>query len=599
MQQSADNYTALERLFYQGRSAEVLASTVDQPFAQVTFELWPLVIGALAFLGRADEAEWRFQTLEKDLSIEQAVSCRFYLGVGFTRASHYTKATQYFITNLRTLRQSHPTPRMAFYVWQGVGFFHHFRGRYLRALQAGEKALEAAVRSDFFFGRMLATDLVAHARVESGEIARGLSELEMAHRLAHRLGHGSYEKAIYRAIVCYRAQYGLSPQDTLNSLRELIQEAKIQDVYTDNYLSLELARQLTIRGQLHEAEGCLQNASRSIYATQHRRQRVLLNLRKAEIAFLRREENLVWEKLQLALADIDPLVDLPLHLHWLGLALKAQWPGLTQGRELIGRLSKKVGSGWARRIAARNGLAAQHPFAPADDPLGDLLDEIKSSPQQIDAGRLINQSYLGLLAPLLPVSATTRVIYLHLAPKALLVYDRGDLRLLESGHSPKLLDLLRALAKGLRSKAELVTAVWDYTYHPLRHDTLLYTLISRLRSALGNSADWLENTSEGYQLASGVSVIMPKTLPLPERPEGPSLEPAAEEPRLAELNARQIGILQHLRHHPWIGIETCSSLFQTSKVTATRDLSALVKAGLILRKGKGRATLYGALKSDS
>ena len=66
----------------------------------------------------------------------------------------------------------------------------------------------------------------------------------------------------------------------------------------------------------------------------------------------------------------------------------------------------------------------------------------------------------------------------------------------------------------------------------------------------------------------------------------------------ANLNSRQQKILRFLAQNEFIDTPKCQEIFETSEVTASRDLSALLRLSLIDRIGKGRATKY-ALRSFS
>jgi hypothetical protein len=318
----------LPQLFFSGRTDEVLKLTVDQAFGDaLTSEHWPFVIGALCFKGRIDEADIRFQSIRSQLPVEEQVACQFYLGIGFARLSLYAKARALFAQNLNILRH-HATDRaaarMRFYVWQGIGFFRQLCGRKIQALVAAQKAWQAAIAADFYFGRMLSTDLLGHSLIGCGRIARGLRELESAYGLAQNLGHGAYEKAIYRSLLLYKIQFGYPPYDALQTIRELLGESRVADNYTDNALSLALIRQFILRGELNQASRLHEEISRSIYAERHRRHEIFWHLQAAEIAWLRRDVPAFRQALIQGEAALDPEFDEFLQLHILGLKMREE-----------------------------------------------------------------------------------------------------------------------------------------------------------------------------------------------------------------------------------------------------------------------------------
>ncbi len=58
------------------------------------------LIGALCFLGRMDEAEALFERLEKRKASSPALTvARFFLGIGWTRISEYSRARKVFAEN--------------------------------------------------------------------------------------------------------------------------------------------------------------------------------------------------------------------------------------------------------------------------------------------------------------------------------------------------------------------------------------------------------------------------------------------------------------------------------------------------------------------
>lgn len=591
---SLETKMKLQTLFYQGRCEDVLAQTVDEPGVEWQFESAAVVIGALCFLGRVEEADFRCSRLLPHLNADDQAACLFFLAVGWVRCSAYDKARNFIIQNLRLARANPKRPVIAAFARQSQAFYRHFCGRYHLAFRAAERALEASIEANHFFLRMFATDLLGHTHVERGEIAIGLQELELAHKLALKLGHGSFAKAISKALTSYRVQYGLINEDNLSILQELIQESKVQDTFTDSYMILELIRQLTVRGRVSEAETWLQTVSRAIYASRHRRQRVLMNLRWAEIYFIRRNESALREKLDLARLDIDPAVDLALLVSWQGLIIKAE---INVSAEFLAehkRATSRLGSGIALRIASRT-LGLKHQPAIGDDPLGDLIDTQKKFSETELFQTIVKSGYLNLLRGTLRLPQSRNFLYFHQPSQTLILGRNGDTFAAETGSSAKLFELLKSFYKGCRSKEELVTDIWAYDYNPLRHDSLLYTLISRLRALLGPCASWLENHENGYSLAQDVDIILGET-------KAREREPEANKSIFVEssLNSRQWSILEYLKKNKKdLGPDECSELFKISKVTATRDLSGLFKAGYIIRHGKGRATRYGHAEAQT
>jgi hypothetical protein len=584
---------ALPQLFFCGRTDEVIKLTVDQAFGEaIAIEHWPFVIGSLCFKGRIDEAEIRFQNIQSQLPHEERVACQFYLGIGFARLSLYAKARQLFTKNLSLLRHlpNDPTAsRVRFYVWQGIGFFRQLCGRKTLALGAAQKAWQAAIAADFYFGRMLATELLGHSLVGCGRIARGLRELEAAYGLAQNLGHGAYEKAIYRSLLMYKIQFGYPPYDALQTIQELLDESRVANNYTDNALSLELIRQLILRGELNQAGRLHEEIGRSIYAERHRRHEIFWHLQGAEIAWRRRDLPIFRQSLAQAEAALDPEFDEALRLHILGLKMREE-PSLYQ--ESCRRLTRRLGSDIAARILAR-AEGERWDSIRGEDPLGDILDALSSAQSSMlqKLGMVLDSPYVGLLARLLPLQAVEQSLHILMPKGALIIVDHGDIARAESLVLGQTLDLLQLLGQGWVQKQQLVEAIWGYAYHPLKHDSLVYSLISRVRTQLGNAGGWIEHGPQGYCLRQGVVLqvhhLQPQPAPMPVL-ETPVEAPVAR----TSLNSRQLVILETLQKRPSIDVEECVKLFGTSRVTASRDLSQLCQEGLVERIGKGRGIKY-------
>lgn len=589
--------SALPQLFFCGRTDEVLKLTVDQAFGEsIAVEHWSFVIGALCFRGRIDEAEIRLQTVQSQLPDEELVACRFYLGIGFARLSQYARARTLFTLNLCLLRRikkqsssSHLLAKIRFYVWQGIGFFRQLCERRTLAMAAAQKAWQAAIAADFYFGRMLATELLGHSLIGCGRIAVGLRELEAAYGLAQNLGHGAYEKAIYRSLLMYKIQLGYPPYDGLQTIRELLDASRVANNYTDNALSLELIRQFILRGELKQASRLHEEIGRSIYAERHRRHEIFWHLKGAEIAWLRRDLVVFRQALAQAEVALDPEFDEALRLHLLGLKMRED---PLAHLEQVRRLTRRLGGDIAVRILARfEGLRAAR--SRGEDPLGDILDGL-SSPDSSMIQKLslvLDSPYIGLMSKLLPLPSVAQSLHIIMPQGALIIVDHGDISRADAMISAQTLDLLRLVSQAWVQKQQLVEAIWGYQYHPLKHDSLVYSLISRVRTQLGEAGSWIEHGVMGYCLRPGVHLefhnLQPSapTAPMPSTP----IEPM---PSKVSLNSRQLLILETLQKTPAMNVEDCVQLFGTSRITASRDLSSLCEEGLVERIGKGRGTEY-------
>ncbi len=589
---------SVSTLFFAGEHREVAERTFDSPSPVYSLDEFPYVIGALVMLGRIEEAETAFTLKESLLSPAQQTASRFFLGVGFCRHSFYVKSRHYFALNAREWRTSDDLVSN-FYRYQGLGFYHYFRGSMRKALRAAEKSFESALGAGFLYGRAFAADLKGHTLVLTGDVGRGMKTLELAEHLASQLGALWLQETIQSSLLSYRARFGLDKEETLEKLKKKISGLSKQDSYTQSMLLLNLTEEYLRRGRINDAKEILNECCRIVYSSQNRRHAAMLNLRYAYLHYLEGEPHLSLNLIRNALTQIDLSVDILLELRLRGFEKKlAQEMKLEVCVQKLGthvtRLTQKVGEGIANRMAVREKTPETMPVRYGEDPIGDLMDLINRDRENAPDAILKN-GYLGLLAEVLPVNRGERVLYLELEPGSLTIFDKGSVEHYPDTISKSLRNLLLELFKGTRTKEELIEGIWKYRYHSLRHDALIYSTVAKLRKVLAGRSHWIEASDAGYQLRSDVKVIAHsfKSSASPmHSAESSSPLLAEEDIPMSGLNHRQYSIIKYLVEHDFIDTNTCRTLFETSEITASRDLSELLKMGHLERVGKGRATRY-------
>ena len=165
-------------------------------------------------------------------------------------------------------------------------------------------------------------------------------------------------------------------------------------------------------------------------------------------------------------------------------------------------------------------------------------------------------------------------------------------------------------------KQHLIEKVWGYNYDPLRHDSLVYTALTRLRVALEPMNHWIINDDTNYQLLPDVEIQFIQTAPQAlsastltssrtftalgashAASPPPSLQSltSSSAPTLPllemDLNLRQIQFL-NLKDSVAVNVEAYAKHWKVTKMTALRDLKKLCDLGYLKRLGKGRATEY-------
>ncbi len=563
----------LERLLFQGRYQELLAARPER----LSRDMVPLVLGALSFTGRMDEALALFALHEKNFDREQKITATFFLALGLIRTSDYAHARKLIAQNLLALRGS-PTARSRFYIHQGLAFYRYFCGRWDAGLRIATKAFEAALEDGFSYGKILSSDLRGHLLVQVHNVDEGLKFLSDAALMARKLGNAAVADAAEISILTYEAQYGLRPKTIMSKLKARLKSRDATDTYSRASLLLEISRQLMLRGQLPEVRAYLDEASRLIYMFKNRRQEALLNLRWAYLSLISGEAYRALSFTQAAERCLDPQVDRSLELAALGLQLKiVKQLGIGE-RELslekeIQQKSKLFGGMIHRRMLNR-----QSPLllSGKGDRLGEMVDEK-------DVERVLSSGLLLLLYELKDCSWERQIFWPDLSPGVSVIFDRGRVHTV-TGLTPLMRKTLTALLQGHGRKDELITHVWGYEYDPQRHDSLIYNSVTGLRKILGPSAHWIETTEAGYRMASGIQLRTDDV-----RPETFSGATTALAPG---LNHRQLTFLKKVKPGEFIHVRSYQKLFHVAEITACRDLASLHREGYVLRVGRARATRY-------
>ena len=419
----------LKTLFFMGKLKDLLDKAWDVPQTRLSAHEVPWVIGALVFLGRADEAislaaKWKwnhtspakFDTLPE---IFHLVCTRFFVGWAHTRGSRYAQARAFFASNLNLLRvpcltslgtaqrDSDEAAFIRFFAWQGIAFFYQLSGRYLKSFKACEKSFDAAISANHPWARLLAADLKSHMLIRLGRVSEGIKLLEWTLRHAQIHGFEGAKRAIRISALNYKAQFGLEPSTGLDSLLELLNSFSPEDCYSRSSLQMEIARQALLRGKGHLALKHLQEAESFIEAHGQPRNKCTLWQRRAWYHYLEGSFDLSLSCLDKAEKTLDPQMDLSFKVEILGLKWKCrlgqhrckQIPAsqketqLTghrwQDLQLIHKLSQKTGSAVHQNLLNRSfqresersvsdkarlsdGLSLSH-----DDPLGSLLDYVE------------------------------------------------------------------------------------------------------------------------------------------------------------------------------------------------------------------------------
>lgn len=589
--------SSIGEIFHRGDHTEVLDLTLDSESGDVSQRDAPFVVGALSYQGRLEEAKSVFAKFEPTMATDGIAASYYYLALGYCRHSEYRVARQFLIKNLLLLRKMSPKEKrlsqVSFFAYQAVGFYRFFCGRYANAVRVGKVALLSAVECGYLYGRYQASDLVGHGLIQSGHVSEGVRYLEKAIKYANLLGNGGWAKATEIGVTCYKAQFGILGKDATTQLERLYSIPSPQNSHSRTALLLELARQFSLKGEVSRSQKYLDEACRIIYGVKHRRYGAYLHLRYAYNHHLAGEQQQALNLIRAARSEIHAEVDAGLDLQLTGFEqMVLTTMGLPEAAAALDppviTLTNKVRTGIGKRVVARQGIKQKVVSLKGEDPLGDAFDEIAFG--EASVSHIIELGYLTFLRKLLGIDFGEQSFHFGLSTTGLLIVDRANIEWKAEGISSQIRRIVEILSAGNSSKESLVEHIWGYKYNPLRHDHLVYGLMSRLRALLGSRASWIEMTEQGYRLKEGVIVRVHGEAPVSRK--NVSMQPASENRVGNELSYRQLKLLEFLRTHDSIDASSFAKFFKISRVSATRDLTLLWKKGFVKRIGRARATRY-------
>jgi Tfp pilus assembly protein PilF len=577
--------------FEQGHHGDVVSSIT---FPGNTSEEATALIGSLAFLGRFEEAIEIFNLRGARLKPHERSRARFALALAFMRVSKFKSARFWLKASLTEDSLKNKAGKEHADVYQGLAVYHYYLGNFEKAASNARKALNIAIKSSDTYIHAFAIDLYGHSLVQTGKRSAGLQKLAQAQDLARKKG-GSDPYTPAR--LAYEAEAGLRPSTIVTEIEEQIKNLKTEDTYTKANLILELARQLTLRGQWVKARAFLDQVSSLIYAFQNRRQEALLQLRLAELAYRQGDASAATHFLQASRRCLNKIADSIYEARVIGLEhkIERQLFNREPSLESLKRLETLTNSTSAlinSRIVLRTRGECPSEVQPGEYPLGDLLDLVAQNPRE-NSNELFKCGYLGLWpeAHGLKLGESSLVILDNLQWVAV---SREGVIKAEAELSSMSYKILRLLSQGTVDKETLVREAWGYIYDQLRHDPMIYTAIASLRKSMGAVSFWIETQDEGWALKNHgqqVTFTDRKAVNI-DRPSPILKKDSHFDTSSSELNWRQLKAMSKSKpKEPWT-VPRYKEIFKVSTMTAWRDLDVLAKAGYLTRIGRGRATVY-------
>jgi hypothetical protein len=619
----------IKNLFFAGDYDQVISlGLTGKALADLDLDFLGWIVGALVFSGRVEDAFTSMQICGGHASVDQLVAARFFCTIAAVRRSDYATARSLVIENAREARSDFGF----FFLWQGIGFYRYFCGRFKLAENAAQKARRYALSAGFEYGRMLATDLSGYAFWQSGQLSKGSETLQEARSTCKTEGFGAHLGAIETSITVLNASINIDAGHDF--VRANHGGTFKYDTISEVARRLELARLKILHGKLRSAETDLNHAARVLLSSNHRRYESLMLHLLGHIRFLQGNNEAAKEMLEQALGKITVGIDNHIELKVRGLIAKLDGneivrvhsdsrPNLlssvTENNQRLLRLTKICQTGIGHNILARtfHRLSDYSKSVRGDDPLGDLLtDCVKLESRRRTLSLACQNGLFGALFVAHPEFRGRQIIVLGLLPSYALCLDRGEVVRGTHRLSTTSTAILRELAnnpEGL-SKEELIERIWGYEYHPVRHDPVLFSALTRLRRALGDCSSWIHFDSGRFFLTNEAEVLvyarpildqiesLAKPSDIQKKIDSTRNEAFSQGPIVnstleasASFNYRQLLLLEEIKKGSFISVGTYSKNHKITRMSALRDLSELVNSGLFRRVGRARATAYQRL----
>lgn len=568
----------IKTLFTKGDLSSVYISYQKKLFQK---EDQPWILATLCLLGKTDEAS--------KLSIKKQTSSfeLFFLSMAFTRKGDYPKA-KYFLKELT--KNKHKSVEDLYFYYQSIAFYAFFNCRYRVSLSFAKKSRHASLHLSESFWKILAIDLLGHNQVHMGDLYQGIHNLKEAQELAKILENKAFDQATTISILSYQAQHSITPHLEVENILKILKKIYKTDNYSEGLLNLNLTHLYLLMGQVDQAEKILAKAQAIIFGNNIARHIGSWHFEKAYLHYLQGREELALAELQAAQDKIQEGRDLKLELKILGLKfqiLSQNNCDLNSLRERIVHLTMRIGQPSAINKLARLGLCS---FQHSQDPLQFFFDQLKNQKWENLLSEMISMGYFGILREKVQcknefyfVTGLWKNGALFISPQEILGQKDGFSELI-------LKAFLLINSKKKVSKEELLEKLWGHKYDPTRHDTIIYTLIHRLRKSMGKFSWLLIGENHHYHLSQHFKVI--------ELHTKISLEEESEDIFQKQLlskkswNIRQHRCLVILNKGTYWQVSDYARYFSVSLMTALRDLTELTQAGKIEKFGQARVTTY-------
>ncbi len=550
------------------------------------------ILGSYCFLGEHDKARTLFRQFKSSFSEPQKVFCRFHLGISYTRTSDYPKAREFFLENWKKRHFKEFGAIERFLIYQGLSFFRYFFSKHESSLAFAKKADEQFLTSKerpMSLYQALVWELIGHNYYQLGRAAKGEVFFKKALEVSEKNHFTQLTQELKASLLIYQSQYELDVSKNISKLKKLLNQTSESNDYTFSELVLQISKLFFLRGQYRKANEFLLQNFNVIYKNDNKRKVAILNTLLAQLLIPKQQYMEALSLLKVAKGNLNNQIDINLLAPILGVERKILGI-LEQETSVIDQelnsLLEETDKAILHQVQKRElGLPLE---THEEDQLGVLFDRVhRGDKNAIDL--IIKHQLLHLIPKLFGPLPKKKAIIVHPQNLGLFILDEDEVSYNSHKLSKNQIHFLGEMAGHGKSKAELVKAIWGYNeYDPFRHDHLVYTMVKRLRKVLGDKSAWINSAGEdSYQIEPEVALILRKSEE--KKKVEKKIEEAFEVPH--DLNFRQLQIIEGIFEGPFSAGQVTKH-FQTTRMTAYRDLDDLVKKGYLLKRGEKRGTRY-------
>jgi hypothetical protein len=582
------------------------------------------VLGGLVFTGQHQKARLLYKEIYKSLNSEEKMIANFHMGVSHVRTSEYQTANTYFIGNLLALRQKKHKPLGAFFTYQGLGFYRYFFSQHNKSQKWANLGYAQLLKDKNSPPLLLALslDIQGHNLIQLGRIHAGLAMLNKAHSICKKNKLKSLESEIEVSIYVYQSEFDDRPKVQIEKLKNLYKKNESKNDYSHSALVLQVAKLYITLGQFNLANDFVTANYDVIYKNENKRNIAILNTLISQLLYKKGQFLEALSVAKIARRNLDELIDISLIIPILALEikiLKYMKKDDSDLRKYTDKLSKKTDRHLNLKIYNRV-KNINTPSLIGEDKLGDLVDRLHA--HDVTALEFIfEHEILGLLTSYFKISPGTKTLMVLEDKKHLILFDLDGISQNTKLTRTQILFLKNLNAKGT-TKQTLIENVWGYEYDPLRHDSLIYTTVARLKKIFGAKKNWIISEETQYLIRDDVQLVFKtikdfKVLPTIDVSSAPKnfintiskhetkLNPITLDQSLSKktsslkqvsfeqglLNYRQIETLADPPDSPMC-VSEYAKLWKVTRMTSLRDLKLLCDQGLAIKSGRGRATRY-------